>query len=504
LACTARGYEDRGFPGHVNCSDNISEAYEPFGIARRRAWPAINFFFNSWIAPGDNTLGADEAWSRPGDFVTLRALTDLVCVSTACPDDVDPINGWNPTDVHVRVYRDDTPIQKAVSYRTAPYREGRLTEDSAFQTRTAALTRSFQVGRSVWVPSHYEATGAIEEYWACRNAATLQDVSPLRKFDIMGPDAARLLQHCMTRNVARLSVHRGIYALLCDERGTVMDDGTLFRLADDVFRWCCGSDHSGVHLTEQAERLGLRAWIKPLSETLPNLALQGPKSRDILKGLVFTQPTRPALENLKWFGCTVARLKDRDGPAFMLTRTGFTGELGYEIFCDRADAPAIWDAIMDAGAPHGLVPMGAAAMDMLRIEAGLMVAGAEIVPDADAFEAGLGFAVDLKKDDFIGRAALERNAAAPRRALVGLVFEGNDPAAHGDPVFSGRERVGTVTSATLSPTLDRAIALARVAVENADTGAPLHVGRLDGDMKRLTATVTTIPFTDPNREKPRA
>jgi len=116
LACTARGYEERGFFGHLNCSDNISHAYRRFGIRERSAWPAINFFFNSWIDHTDNLIQSDEAWSRPGDYVAMEAMNDLVAVSTACPDDVDPINGWNPTDIHVRIYRKNTPVRYAVAY----------------------------------------------------------------------------------------------------------------------------------------------------------------------------------------------------------------------------------------------------------------------------------------------------------------------------------------------------------------------------------------------------
>ena len=240
-----------------------------------------------------------------------------------------------------------------------------------------------------------------------------------------------------------------------------------------------------------------------MGQQMPSLALQGPKSREILRAIVFTEPSRPALDSLKWFGFTIARLRDREGPAFMLSRTGFTGELGYEIFCDRGDALAIWDALMAAGAPHGLTPMGGAAANLLRIEAGLMVAGAEFGPDCDALEAGLGFAVDFKKADFLGRAALERNAAAPRRRLVGLAFSGAEPPAHGDGVFVGREQVGVITSACASQQLGYAIAMARVAIENAAEGGPLEVGKLDGHMKRLPCRVSAVPFIDPKREKPR-
>ncbi|MEM7044236.1 MAG: DUF1989 domain-containing protein [Pseudomonadota bacterium] len=504
LACTARGYEERGFPGHLNCSDNISDAYAPFGIQRRRAWPAINFFFNSWIDWTDNNIAADEAWSRPGDYVVLQALTDLVCVSTACPDDVDPINGWNPTDIHLRVYEEDSPITHAVSWRGRPDDDGQLTQHSAFHSRTSKLTSNYAVARDLWLATQYDATGAIEEYWACRKRATLQDMSSLLKFDVIGPDAEQLLQHCLTRDVSKLSQHRGLYTLMCDERGSVLDDGTLFRLEPAVFRWCCGSSDSALHLREQAERLGLTVHILTLGHKMANLALQGPMSRDILRDVVFTQPTRPALDNVKWFGFTIARLHDRDGPPFMLCRTGFTGELGYEIFCDRNDAEVVWDGLMQAGEPYGLVPMGSDALSMLRTEAGLMIAGAEFGPDVDAMESGLGFAVDFKKDDFIGKAALERNKAVPRRKLVGLQFAGNEAPVHGDGVFLGREQVGVVTSACHSPELGHAIAMARIAIENSGIGTELEVGKLDGHMKRLPAVVANLPFMDPKREKPRA
>ena len=504
LACTARGYEERGFPGHLNCSDNISDAFEPFGITRRRAWPAINFFFNSWIDWGDHVIASDEAWSRPGDYVAMQALTDLVCVSTACPDDVDPINGWNPTDIHVRVYEETSTITHSVAWRANPEDAAKMTAHSAFHPRTSKLTSEYQVARDLWMPVQFGSTGAVEEYWACKKAATLQDMSGLRKFDVVGPDAQALLQHCLTRDVAKLSVHRGFYALMCDERGSVLDDGTLFRLEDTAFRWCCGSENSALHLREQADVLGLNARVLSQGSRMVNLALQGPKSRDILRDIVFTQPTRPSLDNLKWFGFTVARLHDRDGPVFMLCRSGFTGELGYELFCDRNDALEIWDGLMQAGAPQGLVPMGGRALDMLRIEAGLMIAGAEFGPEADAMESGLGFAVDFKKNTFIGRAALERNASSVRRKLVGLHLSGNEAPVHGDGVFVGREQVGIVTSACVSPEIGHAIAMARVAIENADLGTELEVGKLDGHMKRLPGTVVDLPFLDPKREKARA
>ncbi|MEM7524494.1 MAG: DUF1989 domain-containing protein, partial [Pseudomonadota bacterium] len=306
LACTARGYEERGFPGHLNCSDNISNALSPYGVARRGAWPAINFFFNSWIDHADNRLQSEEAWSRPGDYVALRAMEDLVCASTACPDDIDPINGWNPTDIHVRIYRPDAPIRRAVAHREKESATMSLSEESAFHPRLSELTQRFAPARDLWAPVSFPAIGALGEYWACREAATLQDMSSLRKYDVVGPDAEKLLQRAMTRDIGKIALWRGAYMLMCDAEGTVIDDGTLFRIGPGLFRWCCGTEESARSLTALAETHGLQARIKAMRGALPNLALQGPKSRDILREVVFTQPNRPSLDNLKWFGFTIA------------------------------------------------------------------------------------------------------------------------------------------------------------------------------------------------------
>ena len=503
MACTARGYEERGFPGHVNCSDNISFAFAPFGVSPRVAWPAVNFFWNTWIDP-NHQIQTEESHSRAGDFVVMKALDDLVCTSTACPDDIDPINGWNPTDIHVRIYESDNVIQRAVAYR--PKEDGPMTmsQTSAFHPRLEPLTNAFAPARDLWAPVSFPAHGTLEEYWACRTAVTVQDMSGLRKFDVIGPDAERLLQHAMTRDVARLSVWRGTYSLMCDETGQVIDDGTLFRLAPQLFRWCCGTEESGRWLTRLTEERGWQVRIHDLGGALPNLAVQGPKSRDLLRDILFTQPHVPSLEQMRWFGATVARLHDREGAPFFLTRTGYTGELGYEIFCSAADAIVIWDALAEAGRIHGLTPMGSDALEIIRIEAGFAAPGSEFAPGVDALEAGLGFAVDMNKPDFVGRTALERNAASERRVLKGLLFECDDVPSHGAPVYDGERQVGVVTSATRSPTLERAIALARLSVEHAADEIVLEAGQLDGRMKRLMGKVTSIPFVDPRRERARA
>ena len=379
-----------------------------------------------------------------------------------------------------------------------------ISRESAFHSRTAELTSHFAPARDLWAPVSFPATGTIGEYWACRERVTLQDMSGLRKYDIVGPDAEKLLQRVMTRDIAKLAVWRGTYALICDDTGTVVDDGTLFRLAPEIFRWCCGCEESARVLQSVADAEQWQARVHALGGAMPNLALQGPRSRDLLRKIVFTQPQVPSIEQMKWFGVTVARLNDREGIPFMLSRSGYTGELGYELFCAEVDAVALWDALMEAGEEFGIAPMGGAALEIIRIEAGLAAANAEFAPGVDAFEAGLGFAVDLNKADFIGKTALARNALEPRRVLKGLLIDCDDVPPHGAQVYAGERPVGVVTSATRSPTLERGIAIARLAVEYADDDTKLEIGQLDGRMKRLSATVTGVPFIDPGREKARA
>lgn len=504
LACTEYGYAERGFPGHLNCSDNISAAYLPYGIKPKRAWPAINFFFNSWIDTHSNRLGIDESWSRAGDYVLMQALTDLICVSTACPDDIDPINGWNPTEIHVRIYPSDLSVNRSIAYRSLPESVPFMSIETPFHPRTRELTQRFTNARQHWVPQAYDATGAIAEYWACRQSVTVQDMTNLRKIDITGPDAERLLQLALTRDISKLSVHRGYYALLCSQQGAVIDDGTLFRLAPELFRWCCGSDESARQLAEIAQQHNLKVWVRDMSLQLCNLAVQGPRSRELLQRFVFTQPSQPQLENIKWFGCAIARVNDRQGIPFMLTRSGFTGELGYELFCDQRDAVALWDVIEAAGKEFGLKPMGNDALEMLRVEAGLMISGAEFGAQIEPDEAGLGFAIDMGNTEFQGRSAIERHRIAPRHTLVGLTIEGGEVPHHGATVFLHRQPVGMITSAVKSPELKTVIAMARISVELSGSGQQLEIGCLDGHIKRLYASVQPLPFIDPQRVKARS
>jgi aminomethyltransferase len=505
LACTSKYYEDMGYPGHVNCTDNFNAQLEPYAIAARKGWPALNFFFNTTFS-ADNVLVTDEPWSRPGDYVLLRALTDLVCASSACPDDIDPANAWDPTDIHVRVYPAKETFSVAMAHRVTPDAEPRLTRDTSFTPRQREMTSRFTDYRGYWLPTAFDDQGSLDEYWACRERAAIMDLSPLRKFEVLGPDAETLMQATMTRDIRRLSVGQVVYTAVCNDTGGMIDDGTVFRLGQDNFRFVGGDEYDGIWLREQADRLGLRAWVKASTDQLHNVAVQGPNSRDLLRPLIWTAPTQTPFDKLTWFRFSVARMDGPQGIPIVVSRTGYTGELGYEVWCHPKDASEVWDTIWDAGQEHGLRALGLDALDMIRIEAGLIFAGYEFDDQIDPFEAGIGFTVGLKTtdEDFVGRAALEERKAHPQRTLVGLELEGNEVASHGDCVHVGRQQVGIITSGTRSPILKTNVALCRMAVQYADLGTAVEVGKLDGHQKRIPATVVRFPFYDPDKSRPRS
>jgi aminomethyltransferase len=380
-----------------------------------------------------------------------------------------------------------------------------LTQETAFHPRTSALTKSFLEYRGYWLPHCFNNEGGIAEYWACREKVVVMDLSPLRKFEVLGPDAETLIQKTITRDARKLSVGQVVYTAVCNETGGMIDDATVFRLGDDNFRFIGGDEYDGVWLREIADRSNLHVWVKPTTDQLHNLAVQGPLSRETLKEIVWTPPTQPSLEELKWFRFLIGRLNTHDGIPIIVSRTGYTGELGYEVFCHPSDGPAVWDAIFEAGEPRGIKPLGLEALDMLRIESGLIFAGYEFDDQVDPFEAGIGFTVALNnEEDFVGRDALLERKEHPQRRLVGLELASNETAGHGDHVYIGRQRVGVVTSGTRSPTLKRSIALARMAVQYADIGTEVEVGKLDGLQKRIPSTVVRIPFYDPDKTRPRS
>ena len=503
-ACTAKYYDDLGYPGHVNCSENFNRALQPFGIQPRPGWMAINLFFNTNIDE-TNQMYFDEPWSRPGDYVLMRALKDMVCVSSACPCDVDPANGWNPTDIHMRIYSGKNSFNKAMAYRMTTDAEKQLTKETGFHPKTLEHTRNFTEYAGYWLANSYTKHGAISEYWACREGAAVIDLSPLRKYEVLGPDAELLMQTCVTRNIRRLAVGQVVYTAMCYENGGMIDDGTVFRLGQDNFRWIGGSDESGIWLREQAQKLGLDVWVRNSTDQLHNLQVQGPDSRNILKEIIWTRPDQATVEELEWFRFSIARIGDEHGIPIIVSRTGYTGELGYEVFCHPKDAPAVWDAIWEAGNPYQLTPLGLEALDMLRVEAGLIFAGYEFSDQTDPFEAGIGFTVPLKtkEDDFIGKQALIKRKENPQRVLVGLELNGDEMAANSDCVNIGRNQVGEITSAVRSPILRKNLALCRISVEHSELGTEVEVGKLDGKQKRLPAKVVPFPFYDPTKSRVR-
>lgn len=505
MACAAKYYDDLGYPGHANCSDNFNTALADHGVPARAGWMAANFFFNTGIDE-HGVMYADEPWSRPGDYVLLRALTDLVCVSSACPDDTSPANGWHLSDIHVRTYDGAERFQRSVAWRATPDAEPVMTQHSAFHPKFAELTRDFVEYKGFWLPNSFPECDPVESYWACRQDVIACDLSALRKFEVTGPDAEALMNWVLTRNVSKLGHGQVVYSAMCYPHGGMIDDGTLFRLGDQNFRWIGGSDEGGAWMREEAERLGLNVMIRSSTDQQHNLAVQGPKSRALVDQIIWTPPHQPAVADLGWFRFSVGRLGGPDGAPLVVSRTGYTGELGYEIFCHPKDGAAVFDAVFAAGEPLGIKPMGLAGLDLVRIEAGLVFAGYDFSDQTDPWEAGIGFTVPLKSKtaDFVGREALQRRKDNPARKFVGLEIDGQTVPVHGDCVRIGRAQVGEVCSAMRSPGLNKVIALARVDLAHADLGTELEVGQLDGHLKRLSARITPFPHYDPKKERPRS
>lgn len=502
LACTARYYEDLGYPGHVNCSDNINHELAPYNIRPRAGWPAINFFFNT-ILDETNAIGMDDPWSRPGDFVLLRAQTDLLCVSTACPCDIDPANGWSPSDIQVRTYQHNEDFSRSVGYRKSTEADVENTKKTAFHDCFARHTRDFIEYNGYWLPNTMSKHGAIAEYWGCREKVAVMDLSPLRKYEVTGPDAEELMQLCVTRNMKKLSVGQVVYTAMCFDHGGMIDDGTVYRLGQDNFRWIGGNDDSGLWLKKQADVHGLNAWVRNSTDQLHNIAVQGRHSREILSKIFWTPPQQTTIEELPWFRLTIARVGDVQGTSVVISRTGYSGELGYEIFCHPKDATEIFDKVWEVGEDYGMVPLGLEALDMLRIEGGLIFAGSEFDDSTDPVEAGIGFTVPLKskEDHFIGREAVEERKLHPHRKLVGFEVEGGTVPSPGDCVRVGKAQVGEITSAMKSPILGKVIALGRVVSAHAAIGTELEIGQLDGQQKRLKATVCAFPHFDPSKSR---
>jgi aminomethyltransferase len=375
---------------------------------------------------------------------------------------------------------------------------------TAFKGRIASMGATFDEYAGYEFAYRYSGD-VLAEYWACRRRAAVIDLTPLRKVEVTGRGAEALLQAVVTRDLSRLSDGHIVYTALCDDEGNVIDDGTVFRFEPDRFRWVGYTDEDEDWFRAHADRLGLEVRLENSTDRIHNIAIQGPRSRDLVTGLIEPAPDRPAVTDLEWFRFTEGNLGGADGPAVLLSRTGYSGELGYEVWCHPADGPTVWDAVFEAGKPLGVGPLGLDALDPLRIEAGLIFKGYEYEGEEDPFEAGIGFVVSrTKSDDFVGKAALARRRKDPSAVFIGLEVDDPDPLAHGDHVVMGDGVVGVVTSGALSPVLERNLAFARVGVAHGGLGARLEVERAGAEPGRVPARVVRVPFYDPDKTRPRS
>jgi aminomethyltransferase len=380
-----------------------------------------------------------------------------------------------------------------------------MTKETGFHKNTSKLTKNFDNYNGYWLPLEYTNLGAIKEYWQAREGVVMIDLAPLRKFEIYGQDSEVLMQYAITKDVRKLAIGQVVYSAMCYDNGCMIDDGTLFRLDDNNFRWIGGSDDGGKHLRKIADDRGLDVRVKSSTDQLHNVAVQGPKSRETLSKIIWIPKLQTTIEDLKWFRFTIGRIGGEFGIPVMVSRTGYSGELGYEVFAHPKDCEAVWDAIAEAGQEFGICPLGLNALDMLRIEAGLIFAGYEFCDQTDPFEAGIAFTVPLKtkEDDFSGKESLILRKNSPQRVLVGLELDSNEVALHGDGVYIGKQQVGIITSATRSPILKKNIALCRISVSASEIDNEVEVGKLDGHHKRLSAKVVRFPFYDPEKTRVR-
>jgi aminomethyltransferase len=388
-----------------------------------------------------------------------------------------------------------------------------------FHSRTAPLCQAHNWRR--WagyvVASSYQLTHE-HEYWAIRSAAALFDVSPLFKYLIRGRDAARLLDRVVTRDVGRCAVGQVMYTPWCDEAGKVLDDGTVTRLEEDVFR-LTAAEPNLRWLHENAT--GLEVTIEDVSDTTAALAVQGPAARAVLRNTLDTN-----VDHLRFFRAVNARA---DGIPLTVSRTGYTGDLGYELWLDAKHAEPMWDRLMEQGRPHGLTPAGILALDLARVEAGLILIDVDYVPARKALiesrksspsELGLGWTVALEKDYFVGRRALRaehaRGAAWQLRGLdiewdalerlyadVGLPVELPSTTWRTSvPVYAGDEQVGYATSGCWSPLLKQYIALAHLQAPHAKPGTRLAMEvTVEHRRRRAPARVRELPFFNPERKR---
>ena len=389
---------------------------------------------------------------------------------------------------------------------------------TAFHERTLALCESlnYREWSGYYTVSVYEMHHE-HEYNAIRNSAALIDISPLFKYKVTGKDATKFVNRVISRDINKVAIDQVIYCCWCDPEGKVIDDGTITRLAENEYRWTA-ADPSLRWFQQNA--LGLNVRIEDITEQVAALALQGPTSGRLLNAVADADIT-----NLKYFRVTHGKIA---GVNVDISRTGYTGDLGFEIWMPWRNAVQVWDELNSKGKAFDIHPAGMIALDIARIEAGLILievdytSSKKALIDAQKFspaEIGLGKLVDLKKETFVGREALAREAKkGADRALVGLEINWNEVESLYDkvgmapqvpsmasrsavPMYRGGRVVGKATSTTWSPTLKKMIALACVNRENSSVGTTLNIEiTVEAVRHTVSAKIVPLPFFNPARK----
>ena len=389
---------------------------------------------------------------------------------------------------------------------------------TAFHDRTLALCESlnYREWSGYYTVSVYEMHHE-HEYNAIRNSAALIDISPLFKYKVTGTDATKFVNRVISRDINKVAIDQVIYCCWCDPEGKVIDDGTITRLAENEYRWTA-ADPSLRWFQQNA--LGLNVRIEDITELVAALALQGPTSARLLNAVAEADITQ-----LKYFRVRHGKIA---GVPVDISRTGYTGDLGFEIWMPWKNAVKVWDELNSKGKAFDIHPAGMIALDIARIEAGLILievdytSSKKALIDAQKFspaEIGLGKLVDLKKENFVGREALEREAKkGADRALVGLEINWNEVESLYDkvgmapqvpsmasraavPVYRGGRVVGKATSTTWSPTLKKMIALACVSRENSIVGTTLNMEiTVEAVRHTVSAKIVPLPFFNPPRK----
>jgi glycine cleavage system T protein (aminomethyltransferase) len=340
------------------------------------------------------------------------------------------------------------------------------------------------------MPVQYQ--GVIDEHRAVRNRAGLFDVSHMGELEVRGAGALEFCQRMTANDLSRLKLFQAQYNLLLNERGGVVDDVIFYRLEADIFFICVNASNSDKDYAWLSERSGNAVEVENVSDQYAQLALQGPRAEKILRPL-----TAIALGELKKFYFAFG---DVGSIRCLVARTGYTGEEGFELYCNSGDATKLWTALLDAGAPEGLVPVGLGARDTLRLEKAYPLYGHELDDATTPLEAGLEWVTKFSKGDFLGREVLlKQKEQGVERKLVGLEMLEPGIARGGYRLFKNESDIGHVTSGTKSPSLDKAIALGYVGVEHAVIDNVIEV---EIRSRKTPAKIVSLPFYSCSKTKP--